>query len=55
MNALRRVLLVLYSLLLLAALGGIGSLAWNQDEKLDLDINDLNIQAFVDEANRSTY
>lgn len=48
MNALRRVLLVLYSLLLLAALGGIGSLAWNQDEKLDLDINDLNIQAFVD-------
>lgn len=48
MNAFRRVILVFYSLLLLAAVGGVGSLAWNQDEKLDLEINDLNIQAFVD-------
>jgi len=47
MNALRRVLLVIYSVLLLAAVGGLGALAWNQDEQLDLDIGDLNIQALV--------
>ena len=47
MNALRRVLLAIYSVLLLAAAGGLGVLAWNQDEKLDLDIGDLNLQAFV--------
>ena len=35
MNALRRILLVFYSLLLLAALGGVGALAWNQDELRD--------------------
>ena len=46
MNALRRILLVFYSLVLLAALGGIGALAWNQDQQLDLDVEDLNIQAF---------
>lgn len=53
MNALRRVLLVLYSLVLLAALGGIGSLAWNQDEQLDLTIGDLNMQAFVDASDNA--
>lgn len=47
MNALRRILLVFYSLLLLAAVGGLGALAWNQDDQLDLDIGDLNLQALV--------
>lgn len=48
MNAVRRIFLALYSLVLLAALAGIGALAWNQDEKLDLSIGELNIQGFVD-------
>ena len=47
MNALRRILLIIYSLLLLAAVGALGVLAWNQDEQLDLDIGDLNLQALV--------
>ena len=51
MNALRRILLVFYSLVLLAALGGIGALAWNQDQQLDLDVEDLNIQAFIEADN----
>ncbi len=55
MNALRRVLLALYSLVLLAALGGIGSLAWNQDDQLDLTISDLNLQAFVDASDGAKY
>jgi hypothetical protein len=46
-NALRRILLAVYSVILLAALGGMGVLAWNQDEQLDLDMGDLNLQAFV--------
>ena len=51
MNALRRILLVFYSLLLLAALGGVGALAWNQDEQLDLEVEDLNVQAFIEADN----
>ena len=47
MNALRRILIVAYSLILLAALGGIGALAWNQDEKLNINSGDLNIQALI--------
>lgn len=47
MNGLRRVVLVLYSLLLIAACGGITALAWNQDRKLDLNVGDFNLQAFV--------
>ncbi|MGH2634220.1 MAG: alkaline shock response membrane anchor protein AmaP [Tepidiformaceae bacterium] len=39
--------LVLYSLLLIAACGGITALAWNQDRKLDLNAGDFNLQAFV--------
>jgi len=46
-NALRRILLIVYSLLLVAAAAGVGALAWNQDEQLDLDIGDLNVQALV--------
>ena len=55
MNALRRILLVVYSLVLLAALGGIASLAWDQDEQLDLNIGDLNIQAFVESSDNAKY
>ena len=47
MNAFRRALLILYSLLLIAAAGGLIGLAWNQDRKLDLSMSDLNLQAFV--------
>lgn len=47
MNAVRRSFLVLYSLLLIAAAGGLIALAWNQDRKLDLNISDFNVQAFV--------
>lgn len=56
MNAIRRILLALYSLVLLAALAGAGALAWNQDEKLDLDIDGkLNIQAFIDSTNTAKW
>ncbi len=51
MNALRRIFLILYSIVLLAAVGGITALAWNQDEQLDLKIGDLNLQAFVEASN----
>jgi len=45
---LRRGLLALYSLVFIAACGGLIGLVWNEDEKLDLDIsNDFNLQAFV--------
>ena len=47
MNAFRRALLILYSLLLIAAAGGLIGLAWNQDRKLDLSVSDLNMQAFI--------
>ena len=47
MNTLRRSLLVIYSLLLLAAAAGVGMLAWNQDDQLDLTVQDLNVQALV--------
>jgi hypothetical protein len=51
MNGVRRVFLALYSLVFLAALGGIGALAWNQDQQLDLKIDKLKMQAFVDASN----
>ncbi len=47
MNVLRRVLLALYSILLAAAAGGFIALAWNQDQKLDLSVRHLNLQAFI--------
>jgi len=47
MNAVRRILLIFYSILLLAAAGGFIALTWNQEKKLDLDIADFNLQAFV--------
>lgn len=51
MNVVRRVLLAVYSLVLLAATGGLIALAWNQDQQLDLTIGDLNLQGFVDASN----
>ncbi len=47
MNALRRILLAFYSVLLLAATGGIIALAWNQDKKLDLEAGSFNLEAFI--------
>ncbi len=44
----RRILLALYSLVFIAACGGLIGLIWNENEKLDLDINnDFNLQAFI--------
>ncbi len=47
MNAVRRLLLAIYSVLLLAACGGLFALAWNQDKKLDIQVRSFNLQAFV--------
>ncbi|MEP7217042.1 MAG: alkaline shock response membrane anchor protein AmaP [Anaerolineaceae bacterium] len=47
MNVFRRILLVFYSLLVIAAAGGLIGLAWNQDRKLDISLSDLNLQAFI--------
>lgn len=55
MNVVRRVLLAIYSLLLLAALGGLAALAWNQDQQLDLTIADLNLQGFVDAGDNAKW
>ena len=55
MNALRRTLLVAYSLLIIAAAGGLIGLAWNQDRKLDLSIGELNLQAFITSDDNAKY
>lgn len=55
MNGLRRTLLVIYSLLLIAAAGGLIALAWNQDQKLDLKVGDFNLQAFVISSDSAKY
>jgi hypothetical protein len=55
MNAFRRLLLVVYSLILLAAVGGLGALAWNQDQKLDLSIKSFNLQGFVASSDNAKY
>src|SRR4051794_25847972 len=47
MNGLRRTLLVVYSMLLIAAAAGLIALTWNDDRKLDLSLGDFNLQAFV--------
>jgi hypothetical protein len=46
---LRRMLLALYSLVFIAACGGLIALTWNEDQKLDIDIadGDFNMQAFI--------
>ncbi|MEO8540845.1 MAG: alkaline shock response membrane anchor protein AmaP [bacterium] len=55
MNVVRRVLLALYSLVFLAALGGIAKLAWFQDEQLDINIKSLNLQAFISSSDPAKY
>ena len=55
MNGLRRALLVIYSLLLIAAAGGLIALAWNQDQKLDLNVGDFNLQGFVTSTNSAKW
>lgn len=47
MNAIRRILLVVYSVLLLVACGVLFVLAWNQEKKLDLQVRSFNLQAFI--------
>lgn len=55
MNALRRAFLLVYSLLLIGAAGGLIALAWNQERKLDVKIGDFNLQAFVASTNTAKY
>lgn len=55
MNTLRRILLVVYGLLLLAAVAGAGILLWNQDEQLDLTIQDFNLQILVTTGDAEKY
>ena len=55
MTGLRRTLLAIYGLLLIAAAGGLIALAWNQDQKLDLNIGDFNLQAFVVSTDTAKY
>ncbi|MEO9255219.1 MAG: alkaline shock response membrane anchor protein AmaP, partial [Tepidiformaceae bacterium] len=50
-----RALLVIYSLLLIAAAGGLIALAWNQDQKLDLNVGDFNLQGFVTSTNSAKW
>lgn len=55
MNELRRVLLVVYSLLLIGAAGGFIALAWTQDKKLDLKVRSFNLQALVSSSDQAKY
>ena len=55
MNGLRRFLLVVYSLLLIAAAGGLIALSWTQDKKLDMTVGSFNLQAFVASTDAAKY
>ena len=55
MNGVRRAILVLYSLLLIAAAGGLTALAWNQDRKLDLNVGQFNLQAFISSSDSAKF
>lgn len=48
MRTLSRILLALYSLVLILACAGLGVLAWNEDQKLDANVGDVNVQGFID-------
>lgn len=50
MNALARLLVVVYSLLWVAACGGLAALAWNPTKQLDLKVGNVNVVAYVDAA-----
>jgi len=46
-NILGRIFLIIYSLVWIAACGGLAALAWNDDKKLDIEAGDFNLQAFI--------
>lgn len=48
MNAVVRLLVLLYSALWVAACGGLAALAWNQDRQLDLRVQEFRLVAYVD-------
>ncbi|GBD24162.1 hypothetical protein HRbin29_01836 [bacterium HR29] len=48
MNAVLRLLVLVYSALFIAACGVLAGLAWNQDQQIDLDIENFNFVAYVD-------
>ena len=48
MNILRRLMLALYSLLLIGAGGILAVLAWDQEGQLHLEVRDFNLRAFID-------
>jgi|GEM_PF-3417377 len=47
MNALRRIVLAVYSVLLVAACLGLALLAWNQDKQLDIDLENFRLTAAI--------
>lgn len=47
MNVFNRIFLALYSLIWMAACGGLIVLAWNDEQKLDIVAGDFNLQAFI--------
>lgn len=57
MNGLRRFFLALYSVVFIAACGGLLALAWNEDQKLDITVRHFNLQAFIDasDSNRAVF
>lgn len=50
MNVLRRVLLAVYSVLLIAACVGLAVLAWNQDQQLDISPGDFRLLASINSS-----
>lgn len=50
MNAVLRLLVVVYSALLIAACGALAGLAWNQDQQIELSIRNFRFVAYVDAA-----
>ena len=48
MNVLARFLLALFGAVWVAACAGLAVMAWNDDEKLDVSVEDFNLQAFID-------
>jgi hypothetical protein len=54
MNGIRRALLAIHSIALLAACGGLAALALNQDQMLDILVGDFNLQAFIAAGDAAT-
>lgn len=51
MNILRRLILAIYSLLLIALCGSLIGLTWADDQQFNWDVGGWNLQAFVDSSN----